>query len=149
MGQSLLGMPSAPRLSEWILFIPFLLPWLTICTISFCRQPPFGLRRFRHCLLFAMCWYAAMTLIAEILYIVAQPRAAHKQADAVVGHVLTYGGMLSFIVFARACRQLRRYEAIQHKQQLYPMSRDSLNRPVCEAGRQSYQHYPVIRKTDC
>lgn len=57
-----------------------------------------------------MCWYTATTLAVEVLYVIVQP-TARDRIPTVVGRVLTYGAMASFIVFARACGQLRRYEA--------------------------------------
>jgi hypothetical protein len=98
-----------PRLPSWIVFIALLPPWLTVYTISFCRQAPCGPRPFRRCLLVAMCWYAVMTLLAETLYFSIHP-ASYGHFSITVARVIVYIGSLSFIVFVRACIALRRYE---------------------------------------
>src|SRR5579864_1241864 len=98
-----------PRFPSWIIFVALLPPWFTVYTISFCRRAPFGSRRFRHCLIFAMCWYAVMTLVGETLHVVF--RTAQVEAfPNVLAQVLTYVGALSFIVFIRTCRVLRSNE---------------------------------------
>jgi hypothetical protein len=86
------------------------LPWLTVFVISFCRQAPFGPRLFRYCLVFAMCWYGATTLLAEALHFFIQV-APPKHLPIAVARVLMYLGAFSFIVFVRACIDLRGYEA--------------------------------------
>jgi hypothetical protein len=62
---------------------------LTVYTISFCRQAPFGPRRFRHCLIFAMCWYSVATTLAEALHFLVQP-SPHGHFPTSVARVLTY-----------------------------------------------------------
>jgi hypothetical protein len=81
-----------------------------VFTVSFCRQPPFGARPFRYCLIFSMCWYAVMTVLAETLHLLVQP-AAQEHLPNTIARVLTYFGVLSFVIFIRACVMLRRYEA--------------------------------------
>jgi hypothetical protein len=98
-----------PRIPLWMFFAALLPPWLTVYTISFCRQAPFGPRRFRHCLIFAMCWYSVATILAEALHFLIQP-SPHGHFLISVARVLTYAGGLSFIVFVRACVLLRRDE---------------------------------------
>ena len=109
MGQCALYSELFQRLPPWIIFVALLPPWLTVYTISFCRQAPLGPRRFRHCLIFAMCWYAIMTLLAETLHLVIHP-SPRGHFSITVARVLTYVGALTFIVFVRACIQLRRHE---------------------------------------
>src|ERR1051325_1277205 len=65
--------PGLPKWVEWVVFCVLYVPWLTVFGISFCKQAPCGPRPFRRCLIFAMCWYAVMTLLAEILYFFIQP----------------------------------------------------------------------------
>jgi hypothetical protein len=98
-----------PSLPPWIIFVALLPPWLTVYTISFCRQAPFGPRRLRYCLVFAMCWYVAMTLLAEPLHLLVKP-APHGHFRNAVARVLLYVGTLSFIVFVQACIELGRCE---------------------------------------
>jgi len=85
-------------------------PWLTIYTISFCRKPPFGPRPFRRALVFAMCWYATATVLAEVLHFrVPAAPPAHFSFEAT--RLIMYLGALSFIVFVRFCITLRHIEA--------------------------------------
>jgi hypothetical protein len=86
-----------------------LLPWLIVFVISFCKVAPFGPRPFRYCLVFAMCWYTGVTLLAETLYLLTRP-AASKHFSIIVARIPTYLGLLSFIVFVRVLFALRRYE---------------------------------------
>jgi hypothetical protein len=109
LGQVALYSSLAPRIPLWVVFAALLPPWLTVYTISFCRQAPFGPRRFRHCLIFAMSWYAAMTLAAETPHMFFHI-APSGHLSTTAARVLTYLGALSFIVFIRTRVLLRRYE---------------------------------------
>ena len=102
--------PSVPR---WIAAALVFIPWLTVFTISFCNRPPFGPGPFRRCLIFAMSWYAAMTLIAEVFYFALAP-APPGHFPLAVARVLMYVfGILSTVVFVRVCNKLRHYEINQ------------------------------------
>jgi hypothetical protein len=110
VGQSLLWGGIFPRAPRWMVFAALLPPWLTVYTISFCRQAPFGPRPFRYCLLFAMCWYALMTATAETLHAFLKPtHDGHVPNTA--ARILTYLGAVSFVVFIPAFMVLKRYEA--------------------------------------
>jgi hypothetical protein len=99
-----------PNVPQWVLAALVFVPWLTVFTISFCNRPPFGPRPFRRCLIFAMSWHAAMTLTAEALYFALHP-APSGHFPLAVARVLIYSfGILSIVVFVRACKSLRRYE---------------------------------------
>jgi hypothetical protein len=97
-----------PGIPKWILMAVLFVPWLMVYTISFCRQPPLGPRPFRYCLVFAMCWYAVVTLLAETLYLFVHP-ATHEHFSITLARVFMYSGALSFIVIVRAYIVLRRY----------------------------------------
>lgn len=84
-------------------------PWLTVYTISFCKQPPCGPRRFRHLLIFAMSWYALMTAISETLNLLVRPTSV-EHFPIVIARALMYCGALTFMVFIKACRTIRGYE---------------------------------------
>ncbi len=100
-----------PDIPKWIVQGVSFIPWLTVFIISFCNRPPFGPRPFRRCLLFAMCWYAVMTLLAEAFYFFIQPAPRGHFPLFIVARVLMYCfGAASFFIFVRACIQLRRYE---------------------------------------
>jgi len=108
-GQCGLLAPSVPRLPEWIVFTSLLPPWLTVYTISFCRKAPFGPRRFRHCLIFAIGWYAIMTFAAESLRFCLPPvRIGH--CPAMFARALIYSGWISIVALVRTCILLRHYE---------------------------------------
>jgi hypothetical protein len=91
-----------------LIFLFLLLPWLTIYTISFCRQPPFSPRTFRCVLMSAMCWYAVATLLAESLHFLLRS-APYGHFSFTAARWFMYLGALSFIVFVRFCIVLRRY----------------------------------------
>jgi hypothetical protein len=75
-----------PHLATWIVTGISLLPGLIVFVISFCKVAPFGPRPFRYCLVFAMRWYAAVTLLAEALYLLTRP-AARKHFSIIVARV--------------------------------------------------------------
>lgn len=111
LGQAGLYGNLLPQLPAWAIMAPLFLPWLTVYTISFCKVAPFGPRPFRNCLLFAICWYAVMTVIAEILLFVFHP-APQGHFPVFVARILTYVAALSFIVLIRAYVFLRRSDSI-------------------------------------
>jgi len=118
IGQGLFYGNLLPHLSAWIVNGISLLPWLVVFVISFCKVASFGPRPFRYCLVFAMCWYTVVTLLAEALYLVARP-AASEHVSIIAARVPTYLGLLSFIVFIRVVFALRRYET--ENNQLTPL----------------------------
>ena len=59
--------------------------------------------------MFAMCWYAVATLLAESLHFFLHP-PPYGHFSFAVARVLVYLGALSFIVFVRYCIALRRLE---------------------------------------
>ena len=109
MGQAAFYHSLFPHLSTWVVFIPLLPPWLTIYTISFCRQPPFGPRPFRYALVLAMCWYAFASLLGESLHYFFHT-APWGQFSFTLARLLMYLGALTFIVFVRFCIALRGQE---------------------------------------
>lgn len=98
-----------PSSLAWLVWVVLLLPWLTVFTVSFCKQPPFGPRAFRYCLVFAMGLYVVITLLAETLYLIIHP-APSGHFPLIVARILMYLSAFSFIVFVRACIVLRRCE---------------------------------------
>jgi hypothetical protein len=76
-------------------------PWLMLFIITFLKIPPFGRRQFRFCLLFIMCWYTAVTGIAEILYLfVHLPFDEH--VSVVAAQIMMYSGFFCYIPLIRA-----------------------------------------------
>lgn len=108
VGQSVYFLDLFPRTPKWVIEILLLLPWLTVYTISFCRVPPCGPRPFRYALVFAMCWYAIATLLAEILNFMSYPHQMNIFQPP--WRVMMYLGALSFVVFVRFCITTSRYE---------------------------------------
>ncbi len=113
LGQLSFLAPLFPNLPYWVVWIPLLPPWLTIYTISFCRQSPFGARPFRYALMLAMGWYAGFTLLGELLVFLTHP-APWGDFSFTLGRLFMYPGALSFIVFLRFCVALRRHECGVH-----------------------------------
>lgn len=93
----------------WILDLFLLAPWLTIYTVSFCRQPPFGPRLLRRTLVLAMCGYGLATLLAEGFQFALKP-VRSGQSAFMLARLFMYLGSLSFIVFVRFYMVLRRHE---------------------------------------
>jgi hypothetical protein len=107
LGQCVLYSSLFQHLPPWFVLIPLLPPWLTVYIISFCRLAPCGPQRFRQFLLFAMCWYAAMSLIADAMTVLFHP-VPREHFSIALGRVLMYAGGLTFIVFIRALIQIGR-----------------------------------------
>jgi hypothetical protein len=140
VGQAVLWGSIFPRVPSWIVFVALVPPWLTVYTTSFCRQPPFGPRPLRFCLLFAMCWYGLMTAGAEVLLALIKPAPARFVSHD-VARIMIYGGALSFAVFIRTIMLLRRYENPQVSdmemyRQLEPAKPDrSIERVFATSGK--------------
>ena len=98
-----------PHFPLWAIMAPLYVPWLTVFTISFCKVPPFGPRPFRNCLLFAICWYVAVTAIAEAFFLIL-PAAPQGHFPLVAARAITYVGALSFFVLIPAYVSLRRFD---------------------------------------
>jgi len=92
-----------------LLNLVLLIPWLTVFAISFCNRPPVGPRQFRLVLIFAMCWYSTVMLLAE-MFCLALHAVPHGNYPLWVPRILMYLGALSFVVFVRACIVLRRLD---------------------------------------
>jgi hypothetical protein len=88
-----------------------LVPWFTIFVVTFCNAPfPCSARAFRYILLFAMCWYASMSLLAEALIFRIQP-VSPSHFSLVAGRLLMYPfGAAAFFVFIKASIIIRRHE---------------------------------------
>lgn len=112
VGQSLMVGNAIHKVPCWLIFITLLGPWLAVHVISFCRIAPCGPRRFAQILTIAMVWYAADTLVCELVWLLL-PAARSHMYSAAVPHVLTYGCAVSFIIFGRAVRDARQY-AVNH-----------------------------------
>ena len=92
-----------------IAFVPLLLPWFIVFAISFCRRPPFGPRLFRRSLMLAMASYLFFGILVEILHLVIRSAPA-ENCSFTLARIPMYVGASSFIVFIRACVQLKRIE---------------------------------------
>lgn len=108
MGQVALLSPVFPK-HHFIVWMFLLPPWLIVSTITFCRQPPCGIRAFRKTLMFAMCWYATATLLAESLHFAVHPPASDGWS-VTVARCLMCVAAWGFIVYIRLCRRLHRLE---------------------------------------
>jgi hypothetical protein len=86
-----------PCLPTFIAVVIFFLPWLIVSTITFTKQSFIPPRLFRFCLLFAMCWFAAITTVAEILYHLGYLPPDGPQNASTLSRVLMHVGWLSFL----------------------------------------------------
>jgi len=112
VGQSLMLGNVITKIPFWIVFVPFLGPYLVIHVISFCRVAPCGPRRFAQILTFAMAWYVVDTLDCELIWLFLPAKRSHMYPVA-VPHVLAYGCAVSFVILLRGIRDARQY-AIDH-----------------------------------
>lgn len=109
MGQGAFYAALFPRFPVWVLTTLLLPPWLTIYTISFCRQAPFRPRPFRYALILAMWWYALATMLAETLNFLVHT-GRWGGLPALAARSVMYLGALSFAVFVPFCAALHRHE---------------------------------------
>jgi hypothetical protein len=77
-----------------------LLPWLIVFTITFTKQSFLPPRPFRLCLLGAMCWFAAVTIFAEILYHLGYMPTDSPAYAGTLGRVLMHIGWLCLLYIA-------------------------------------------------
>jgi hypothetical protein len=108
MGQVALLSPVFPK-HHFIVWMFLLPPWLIVHTITFCRQPPCGVRAFRKTLMFAMGWYATATLLAETLHLTLHLPPSDGWS-VTVARCLMCVAAWGFIVYIRLCRRLHRLE---------------------------------------
>jgi hypothetical protein len=110
MGQAFLYKHVFPHSTGWVVICVLFVPWFTVFGISFCNRPPCGPRPFRRFLIFAMIWYLAMTLLAEVLCFFIQPPSS-EDFSLIVPRVLMYlFGAVSFAILIRICFILQGYE---------------------------------------
>jgi hypothetical protein len=84
------------HISAWIAACIFLIPFFTVFFIHFCNRPLFSFRVHHAVWLFGLSWYAALTILAEILRLTGH--LPHDAADhAVIFRLLMHVGWLSLI----------------------------------------------------
>ncbi len=110
VGQMLFYGNLFPRISPWLLAVLTLVPWFTVYTATFCKQPLFGPRSMRHCLIFVMAWYLGVALLAEVLTLVLSPLPPEHFSLNVARGIIYLPGSVSIFVFVRACIVLRQIE---------------------------------------
>jgi len=102
---------SFPNIPDPLAWSVVLLPWVVTYAGTFCKvPPPIGPRAFRYCLLGAMCWYGAVIIIAETMYIF-KTLPPYGHFPITLARVLMYVGFIAFIPFTQACVLLRRLES--------------------------------------
>ena len=95
LGQACFLQPvTKPHLPAIIAVMISYLPWLIVFTITFTRQHFLPPRPFRFCLLFAMCWFAALTIFAELLQNLGDIPSG---SGAIPSRVLMHIGWLSLL----------------------------------------------------
>jgi hypothetical protein len=116
LGQAAFMSPvTKPHLPAIIAVMIFLLPWLIVFTITYTKQSFLPPRPYRFCLLFAMCWFAAVTIFAEILYHLGYMPPDSPSYAGTLSRVLMHIGWLSLLFI------IPRYIAIGH----YESKRDA------------------------
>ena len=108
MGQAACtGAALKPHLPVLVVYLPF----LTVFTITFFKRSLLPPRAFRFCVLFAMCWFALVTLVAEILFHLGYMPPESPTFGRTFSRILMHIGWLSFIPLIRLYLVTRRYEA--------------------------------------
>src|SRR5689334_5624312 len=102
LGQAgFLSQPVKPYLPPIIAAIIIILPWLIVFIITFTKQPFLPPRPFRICLLFALCWFVALTILAEILHYLGRIPPDSPQFAGTLCRVLMHIGWLSSLCIIR------------------------------------------------
>jgi hypothetical protein len=111
IGQSLF-LRLSPRPLQWIATAIICIPWFTAFLVTMCRGTPVYSRAFRWTLLFAACWYVAVTILIETVKYFG-PGAA--DFPILVPRILMYTGSITSIAYLRAYFLLRQHEAKTHE----------------------------------
>ena len=109
LGQALFLEPvTKPHLPAVIAVMISLLPGLIVFTITFTKQHFLPPRSFRFCLLFAMSWFAVLTIAAEVFHHLGYmpPDSADIQS-----RVFMHIGWLSLLYIVPLYISTRRYES--------------------------------------
>jgi hypothetical protein len=105
-----------PHVPVWIAAIIITFPVLIVLTLTYFKRSLVSPRTFRLCLLLAMCWYALITIAAEVLnFFGYMPPDSPKYAGTLC-RVLMHVGWISFIPLIRFYILTRRYELNRSKQ---------------------------------
>jgi hypothetical protein len=112
LGQAAFLSPvTKPHLPAIIAVMISLLPWLIVFTITFTKQSFLPPRPFRFCLLFAMCWFGSLTILAEILYHLGYMPPDSPSDAVTLSRVLMHIGWLSLLFIVPRCIAISRYES--------------------------------------
>lgn len=111
LGQAAFLSPiTKPHLPVFVPLLLSLLPWLIVFTVTFTKQPFLSPRPFRYCLLFAMYWFAAVTIIAEVLHWLGAIPPGSPQFAGTMCRVLMHVGWLSALCVIPLCAAARQHE---------------------------------------
>jgi hypothetical protein len=86
-----------PYLPAWMVVPIFILPYLLVFLITYFKRSFLSPRQFRFCLIFAMGWFAAVTIVAEILCQLGYMPPDSPAYGRTMARVLMHVGWLSFI----------------------------------------------------
>ena len=115
LGQAAFASPVLkPHLGSWFGGVIVILPWLIVYTVTFLNQPFLSPCAFRHCLLFAMCWFAALTIVAEVLcHLGCMPPGSPAYAFT-ASRILMHVGWLSLVPLVRVYFATLHHESTRH-----------------------------------
>jgi hypothetical protein len=112
LGQALFLEPvTMPHLPGIIAFMISLFPGLIVFTITFTKQRFLPPRPFRVCLLFAICWFAALTIIAEVLYHLGYMETDGSVDPSIYFRILMHIGWLGLLFIIPLYVTTLRYES--------------------------------------
>jgi hypothetical protein len=97
VGQGVVFVGLLPQRSQWIAVLgPFLMiPLLIVFSLTYFNRSPFSPRTHCSCLLVAVGWYAAQTVVAELLILYDLVPSDSDRYGRTFAHVLMHLGWLS------------------------------------------------------
>ena len=112
LGQATFASPVfKAHLPAWIGAIIVCFPFLIVYTTTFFKQAFLAPRAFRFCLIVAMCWFAALTIAAEIAYHRGYLPPDSPAYARTLSRVAMHIGWLSFPALIRLCFVTRCHES--------------------------------------
>jgi hypothetical protein len=112
LGQACFMQPmTKPHLPAIVAVMVSYLPWLLVFTVTFTKQSFLPPRPLRLCLLFALCWFSCLTILAEIFYHLGYMPHDSSSDNTTLMRVLMHIGWFSSFYIIPQYVAIRRYES--------------------------------------
>jgi hypothetical protein len=96
IGQALFCESLRPHVSPILAVVGFMVPFIIVFVLTYTKRPPLPARLFFRCWLFALVWYAAATLLAELASFLGY---LQHSGPVILPRLLMYVGSLGVIPF--------------------------------------------------